>query len=109
MSIGSRETGVRRTVLTDARGGYQILGLWPGTYDIAVRAVGFRQQRAEGVRLVVGQPASLATRARRNATVASCLALHARRAAARRTVMATGAPDGRPRLGDRPDAMNSHL
>jgi hypothetical protein len=50
----SRETGAARQVVTNARGGYRILGLSPGRYDLTVRAVGYRPQRRTDVECVIG-------------------------------------------------------
>ena len=59
VEVRSRETGGLRSAHADPTGAYRVLGLAPGIYDVAVRAVGYRQQRHEGVRLVVGQRANL--------------------------------------------------
>jgi hypothetical protein len=50
----SRETNGSRGTLADREGNYRLLGLPPGTYDVSVRALGYRQQRRENVRLVMG-------------------------------------------------------
>src|SRR5687768_6928952 len=57
VEIRSRETNGSRGALVDRAGTYRVLGLAPGLYDVTVRAIGYRQQRREGVRLVVGQRA----------------------------------------------------
>jgi hypothetical protein len=59
VEVHSRETNVTRRVLADHHGAYRVLGLPPGIYDIAVRALGYRQQRREGVRLVLGHRETL--------------------------------------------------
>ena len=59
VEVRSRETNVSRGALIDRAGSYRVLGLPPGTYEVAVRAIGYRQQRREDVRLVVGQRATL--------------------------------------------------
>ena len=59
IEVRSRETSAVRRGLADTGGGYRVLGLPPGMYDVVVRAIGYRQQRLEGVRLVVGQRATL--------------------------------------------------
>ena len=59
VEIRSRETNAARRVIADKTGAYRVLGLTPGTYDVTVRAIGYRQQRHEGVRLVLGQRALL--------------------------------------------------
>ncbi len=55
VEILNRETGGVRGALADTAGGYRALGLAPGSYDITVRAIGYRRQVREGVRLLVGQ------------------------------------------------------
>ena len=55
VEVRSRETNGTRGALVDRAGTYRVLGLAPGLYDVTVRAIGYRQQRREGVRLVVGQ------------------------------------------------------
>jgi len=59
VEVSSRETNVTRRVLADHGGTYRVLGLPPGIYDIAVRALGYRQQRREGLRLVLGHRETL--------------------------------------------------
>jgi carboxypeptidase family protein len=59
IDVRSRETGALRGTRADAHGAYRVLGLPPGAYDVTVRAIGYRQQRLEGLRLVVGQRATL--------------------------------------------------
>jgi hypothetical protein len=59
LEVRSRETAIARDAVVSPDGGsYRILGLAPGIYDIQVRAIGYRQQRLEGVRLVLGQRAA---------------------------------------------------
>ena len=57
IEVLSRETGTRRFVVADDEGRYLVLSLPPGSYDIGVRALGYRQQRREAVRLIVGDRA----------------------------------------------------
>jgi hypothetical protein len=59
IEVRNRETGSVRSGVVDAGGSYRVLGLAPGIYDVAVRALGYRQQRREGVRLVLGERAIL--------------------------------------------------
>jgi hypothetical protein len=59
VEVRSRETNAARGALADQAGTYRVLGLTPGTYDVTVRVIGYRQQRREGVRLVLGQRALL--------------------------------------------------
>jgi hypothetical protein len=47
--------GVRRTVVTDVDGGYQVPLLQPGTYELHVEAVGFKPQVLQKLVLTVGQ------------------------------------------------------
>jgi carboxypeptidase family protein len=49
LDVRSREIGAARAARADLRGAYRVFGLEPGVYDIAVRVVGYRQQRREGV------------------------------------------------------------
>jgi hypothetical protein len=50
----NRETGAVRIATTDARGGYQILGLTAGAYDLTARAVGYGPKRISSVELLLG-------------------------------------------------------
>ncbi len=59
IEIRNRETGAVRRARADTAGAYRVLGLAPGNYEIAVRAIGYRQQVRETVQLVVGQRATL--------------------------------------------------
>jgi len=47
-----REANVARGARADREGSYRVLGLAPGTSDVTVRAIGYRQERREAVRLV---------------------------------------------------------
>jgi hypothetical protein len=65
----NQATGVRYTVISDARGEYRFIGLPPGEYVVAIEQPGFRSYRRSGVvlrladqaridvQLQVGQPA----------------------------------------------------
>ena len=55
IEIQSLDTRASRTVITDASGAYRVLGLTPGVYDVTVRAVGYRPQREDSLRLVLGE------------------------------------------------------
>ena len=44
-----------RSARPDRTGAYRLLGLPPGTYTLSVRALGYRQQRRDSVRLIHGQ------------------------------------------------------
>lgn len=59
VEVRDRETNVARGALADREGAYRVLGLAPGAYDVTVRVISYRQQRREGVRLVIGQRAIL--------------------------------------------------
>jgi hypothetical protein len=59
VGVRDRETGTSRGASTNLAGQYRVLGLPPGVYDIAIRAIGYRQQRREGLQLVLGQRATL--------------------------------------------------
>jgi hypothetical protein len=58
IDVRSRETAFIRSAAVGPEGRYRVLGLEPGVYDIEVRAIGFRKQRLQGVRLILGQRAS---------------------------------------------------
>jgi hypothetical protein len=53
-------TGITRTVTSDAQGNYQFISLPPGEYEITAEAASFKRSVISGVRLTVGQTASLA-------------------------------------------------
>ena len=59
VEVRSPETSMSRLTETGFTGTYRVLGLTPGTYDVGVRALGYRQQRRAGVQLIVGQRATL--------------------------------------------------
>jgi hypothetical protein len=50
----SQETGAERTTMTDASGGYNIVSIPAGAYDVAVTAQGFESQIQKSVTLTVG-------------------------------------------------------
>jgi hypothetical protein len=53
------ETAIRREARVDGSGVYSLLGLPPGIYTVSVRALGYRQQRSDSVRLIHGQRVQL--------------------------------------------------
>src|SRR3954454_19284186 len=54
ITVRNRATSLKRVVLTDAEGKYQVAALPIGTYHIEVRASGFQSQIVEGLRVQVG-------------------------------------------------------
>ena len=60
----SLETGLTRDTTTNQYGRYQLLALPVGTYQVSVRKKGFAEEIRTGVRLVVGQDASVNARLR---------------------------------------------
>jgi hypothetical protein len=56
--ITSTETGTQREVVTNASGLYEIAGLQPGSYELAVESTGFRQA-TQLLNLEVGQQATI--------------------------------------------------
>ena len=60
----SVETGLAREVATTHAGRYQLLALPVGTYQLSVRKQGFAEEVRTGVRLVVGQDATVNVRLR---------------------------------------------
>lgn len=55
----NRATAIRRNARVDGTGAYRLLGLPSATYTVSVRALGYRQQRRDSVRLVHGQRVQL--------------------------------------------------
>lgn len=55
VEVRSRETGRMRNAPVDRSGTYRVLGLTPGVYDVTARAIGYRPERREGVRVILGQ------------------------------------------------------
>ena len=55
----SLETGLTRDTTTNQYGRYQLLALPVGTYQVSVRKQGFSEEVRTGVRLVVGQDATV--------------------------------------------------
>ena len=59
VSVTSLETGAVRTTTTDGAGQYQVFPLPIGPYKVGVTKPGFAEQIRTGIRLVVGQDASV--------------------------------------------------
>jgi hypothetical protein len=57
MTVTNVDTGVARTVVTDASGSYQIPRLLPGNYSISAERAGFRKALVTGIVLQVNQEA----------------------------------------------------
>jgi hypothetical protein len=55
LQIDNPGSALARTARPDRTGAYRVLGLPPGTYTVSVRALGYRQQRRDSVRLIHGQ------------------------------------------------------
>ncbi|MEO7539286.1 MAG: TonB-dependent receptor [Pyrinomonadaceae bacterium] len=52
-------TGISRTVSTDDGGTFRIISLPPGTYEVTAEAASFKKSVLSGIKLTVGQTASL--------------------------------------------------
>lgn len=59
VEVRSRETGRTREAIANEAGGYRILALPPGVYDVACIAAGYGSQRRPAVQLVLGEPAHI--------------------------------------------------
>ena len=59
VTVKNLETGAVRTTATDESGRYQVFSLPIGQYEIRVTKQGFAEQVRTGIRLVVGQDASV--------------------------------------------------
>ncbi|MCA1590942.1 MAG: TonB-dependent receptor, partial [Acidobacteria bacterium] len=55
-------TGLSRTAVTDSDGGYRLIGLPPGEYEVTAEAATFKRVVISPVRLTVGQAAELPIR-----------------------------------------------
>ncbi|HJS98625.1 MAG TPA: carboxypeptidase-like regulatory domain-containing protein, partial [Terriglobales bacterium] len=53
------DTGTSRAALTDQTGRYRLFALPPGQYEVRVTKDGFAEAIRSGIRLVVGQDASV--------------------------------------------------
>jgi hypothetical protein len=59
LTITNVGTGASRSAQSDSQGGYRLLRLLPGKYDLTATADGFRTEKHEGLQLTVGQQATL--------------------------------------------------
>jgi predicted porin len=59
VTIKNVDTGATRTIATDSGGHYQVPGLSPGRLDIRVAKHGFADETRTGIRLAVGQDATV--------------------------------------------------
>src|SRR5262245_445449 len=59
VSVTNQETGVTRTITTDAGGSYRVLSLPVGRYEVKAEKPGFKAAVQQGITLVVGQEAVL--------------------------------------------------
>jgi hypothetical protein len=55
-------TGFTRTAVSDSQGGYSLIALPPGSYDVTAEAATFKRVVISGIRLTVGQAAELTIR-----------------------------------------------
>lgn len=62
VTIKNMETGIQRSVVTDARGQYVAPSLAPGEYEITATLVGFETLAQKGIVLAVGQVAEINVR-----------------------------------------------
>ena len=58
ISVRSEETGCQRATQSNEAGLYSVASLKPGTYRIAIRAMGFEPMVQEGVKVEVGDNAA---------------------------------------------------
>jgi outer membrane receptor protein involved in Fe transport len=59
VTITQPETGLSRTVATDATGNFEVRYLRPGEYTVEVQSPGFRRERRTGILVQIGQQARL--------------------------------------------------
>ena len=59
VAVTNSGKGIRRSVLTDGSGRYQITGLEPATYDVSVQMTGFATEIRKDVSVAVGQTVTL--------------------------------------------------
>jgi hypothetical protein len=59
VTAGNLDTGLSRSAVTDGAGRYQLLALPVGQYEVRVKKDGFAEGIRTGIRLVVGQDASV--------------------------------------------------
>jgi|HubBroStandDraft_6_1064221.scaffolds.fasta_scaffold13295_2 hypothetical protein len=55
VTVADTQTGLRRTVVTDATGQYRVTGLPPATYDVSAGLSGFSTDIRKGVTVLIGQ------------------------------------------------------
>jgi Carboxypeptidase regulatory-like domain len=59
VTVKNPQTGFERTVTTDESGGYRILAIPPGKYQVSVEVSGFSKVTSDNVTLTLGQAAQL--------------------------------------------------
>lgn len=59
ITVRNTATGISRNVTANSSGGYQMIGLPPGEYEVTAEAATFKKVVISGVRLTVGQAAEL--------------------------------------------------
>lgn len=59
VTVRNAATGISRTVTASSVGGYQLIGLPPGEYEVSAEAPTFKKVVISGIRLTVGQAAEL--------------------------------------------------
>ncbi|MCX6606788.1 MAG: carboxypeptidase-like regulatory domain-containing protein [Acidobacteria bacterium] len=62
LELSSSETGLKREGKTDAAGLYSFSQVPPGAYNLSVKAGGFASKAVNGLRLLVGSPATVNVR-----------------------------------------------
>jgi hypothetical protein len=55
VNVVDTQTGLKRTVVTDAAGQYRIAGLSPSTYEVSVTLTGFATELRRNVQVAIGQ------------------------------------------------------
>jgi len=59
ITITNVDTGIARTVVTDAHGAYRVTDLAPGTYEVQGALTGFQSAVHKGIQLTVGREAAV--------------------------------------------------